>query len=304
MQQKIVADLMLRLPRSVATEKRWNIICQDEMKALQDQIKEKISFAAASYWDSVIAKVEANKNLQQSQNFALAQSKDELRLSLQKLQSNHAIVMEKQSLCNIAEIEQLEKQHQKRKVVFFSMSEKAQQQDKLGGRNLWDEMIPVHLRRHALSFLPLCKTEKEWKSELLIGVVATRESVFMQAVPVHLRTSLSFDEIFGSEENIDRHLKSIEEVQRVIKAFNVGNGHRQSKKGGWSYGTKLLKQKAGKKAGNSTPYVASSGSKSELVKRLREIVVERVPSAKAAADAKAQETAKAQAATNGHGLTE
>ena len=186
--------------------------------------------------------------------------------------------METQSLCNIAEIEQLEKQHQKRKGVFFSLSEKAQQQDKLGGRNLWDEMIPVHLRRHALSFLPLCKTEKEWKSELLMGVVATRESVFMQAVPVHLRTSLSFDEIFGSEENIDRHLKSIEEVQRVIKAFNVGNGHGHY----------------GKQAGNSIPYVARTGSKNELIKRLREIVVGRVPSAKAAADAKAQEAAPEQ----------
>ena len=181
MQQKIVADLMLRLPRSVATEKKWNIICHDEMKSLQDQIKEKTSVASASYWDSVIAKVEANKNLKMSNDFSSAQSKDELRLSLQKLQSNHAIVMETQSLCVIAEIEQLEKQHQKRKGVFFSLSEKAQQQDKLGGRNLWDEMIPVHLRRHALSFLPLCKTEKEWKSELLMGVVATRESVFMQA---------------------------------------------------------------------------------------------------------------------------
>ena len=105
---------------------------------------------------------------------------------------------------------------------------------------------------------------------------------FFHLVPVHLRTSLSFDEIFGSEENIDRHLKSIEEVQRVIKAFNVGNGHGHY----------------GKQAGNSIPYVARTGSKNELVQRLREIVVERVPSAKAAADAKAQEAAKAQAATN------
>ena len=186
MQQKIVADLMLRLPRSVATEKKWNIICHDEMKSLQDQIKEKTSVASASYWDSVIAKVEEEKTTSfQCNKWNLKAnkktSKDELRLSLQKLQSNHAIVTETQSLCNIAEIEQLEKQLEKRKGVFFSLSEKAQQQDKLGGRNLWDEMIPVHLRRHALSFLPLCKTEKEWKSELLMGVVATRESVFMQA---------------------------------------------------------------------------------------------------------------------------
>ena len=71
---------------------------------------------------------------------------------------------------------------------------------------------------------------------------------------------MSFDDIFGSEENIDRHLKSIEEVQRVIKAFNVGNGHGHY----------------GKQAGNSIPYVARTGSKSELVQRLREIVVERV----------------------------
>ena len=126
----------------------------------------------------------------------------------------------------------------------------------------WDRKIPVHVRRYIFSFLPISSTEKEWlEQDNRNNTVRDSTTVFMQAAPLNLRTTLSFEEIYGSEENIKNTLNSISTIKRVIKAVNFRNRGGQSSRS-------LIKHK-----GNGVPHITLTGNRDALVKKLRAVVM-------------------------------
>jgi histone H2A len=86
--------------------------------------------------------------------------------------------------------------------------------------NLLDKMIPTHVRRHVLSFFDACTTDKDWlKKNGIQRKELTKKSLFMEAVPVNLRTHLTFEDLY-SEKGVATQIKTIHNIKNIFRAVN------------------------------------------------------------------------------------